>query len=178
MTTCVLQPWVMALNMMQQSVLIAAIRGPDGVSKYTKTKALMKWYRRCIMLSSFDKRVLDRPDYPGGGSFTGPSFEAERDDAGRPVFVDNWEARMEEPVQDFLRALDELSYHYNTHFMHGMQVMGYKHPDKRIRAFWYSAYQRMVNDLCLHPETEQEMDVRLGDDRAAWLSRSDVAKIA
>jgi hypothetical protein len=178
MTICVLQSWVMQLPMMQQSVLIAAIRGPDGVSKYTKAKALMKWYRRCVMISSFDKKALDRPDYPGGGSFTGPSFEVEIDDAGRPHYVENWEDKMEIPVQDFLRAVDELPHHYNTHFMHGAQILGYKHPDQRIRVFWRSVYERLVKDLCLRPEGEADMDMRLGDNRDAWLAHSDVAKIA
>jgi len=34
-----------------------------------------------------------------------------------------------------------------------------------------------VNDLHLHPETEEEMDRRLGDDRAQWLERADSATV-
>ena len=44
----VLQPWVSGLTFMQQTVLLTAIRGPDGVPKYGPTKMLLRWFRRCI----------------------------------------------------------------------------------------------------------------------------------
>lgn len=69
----VLQDWVQGLPMMQQTVLLTAVRGPDGLPKYHATKWVLRWYRRCILLSAMDGRVLADPVEPNGGSFTGPS---------------------------------------------------------------------------------------------------------
>ena len=54
----VTQEWVHELSLMQQSVLLSAIRGCDGVARHHKSKALVKWYRRCVLLSAFDGRAL------------------------------------------------------------------------------------------------------------------------
>jgi len=40
--TTVLQPWVEKLPMMQQTVLMTAIRGPDGLPKYGNVKYLLR----------------------------------------------------------------------------------------------------------------------------------------
>lgn len=72
--SCALQDWVMNLTIMQQSVLIAAVRGPDTIRKDHVAKLLLRWYRRCILLSAFDKRVITDPYEKVGGSFTGPSI--------------------------------------------------------------------------------------------------------
>lgn len=61
---------------MQQTVLLTSIRGPDGVAKYHKVKYLLRWLRRCVLLSAMDGKVLGNPYDSNGGSFTGPSFDA------------------------------------------------------------------------------------------------------
>src|SRR5262245_28467293 len=47
----VLQDWVQERPFMQQTVLLTAIRGPDGIAKYSSVKLLLRWYRRCVLLS-------------------------------------------------------------------------------------------------------------------------------
>jgi hypothetical protein len=73
------QAWVSQISIMQQSVLLSAIRGPDGVGKFHKCKPLIRWYRRCVLISAFDGCVIDHPFAPGGGSFTGPVYEGFSD---------------------------------------------------------------------------------------------------
>ena len=158
--------------MMQQSVLLAAIRGPDGSPKYGGgAKMLLRWFRRCVLLSAMDGRALTDPIESNGGSFTGPSLGA--DDS-----LDSWEDRMQEHVNDYLRNVDALPHHYQMHFMHAAEIVGFKHPDSRIRFFWNRLYLRLVNDFHLHPETEAELDDRLGDTRSGWLKRADPATVA
>lgn len=84
---------------MQQSVLLAAVRGPDGVHKEHPVKGMLRWYRRCILISAFDKRALTSPIDPGGGKFTGPTKDIIK-------------SRF-----DYLKSIDELPWHFNTHFM-------------------------------------------------------------
>jgi hypothetical protein len=166
----VLQEWIFALPMMQQTVLLTAIRGPDGVPKYGAVKMLLRWYRRCVLLSAMDGRALTDPWENNGGSFTGPSI-------GRPKEMETWEMYMNEHVDQYLRESDAIPHHFQMHFMHAVEILGYKHPDPRISLWWRSVYERLVNDLHLRPESEKEMDLRLGDSRSGWLARADRATI-
>jgi hypothetical protein len=167
----VTQPWVHGISMMQQSVLLAAIRGPDGLAKYGGgAKMLLRWYRRCILLSAMDGKVLANPIDVNGGSFTGPSLDGDDD-------LDHWSDRMQQHVNDYLRQVDALPHHYQMHFMHAVEIVGYKHPDQVIRHFWHQLYLRLVHDFHLWPETEQQLDERLGDSRSGWLKRADPATV-
>lgn len=168
----VTQQWVHSLALMQQTVLLTAIRGPDGIGKYHTSKYLLRWFRRCVLLSAMDGAVLDNPAHTGGGSFTGPSYEARI----RPV-GEEWYEAMDRVVDEYLRTLDGLPHHFQMHFMHAAEILGYKHPDLTIRTWWRNVYWRLVNDLHLHCETEEELDKRLGDNRDQWLARNDKATV-
>lgn len=172
MSNSVTQPWVQGISFMQQTVLLTAIRGPDGIGKYHPCKYMLRWYRRCVLLSAMDGRALTDPAERNGGSFTGPSYEA----AVRPVHKE-WYAPMDKIAGDYLRSLDELPHHFQMHFLHAVQIVGFKHPDEVIRSWWAQVYLRLVNDLHLHPESEAELDRRLGDNRAQWLERNDPATV-
>lgn len=168
----VTQQWTHSISMMQQSVLLSAIRGPDGLAKYGGgAKMLLRWLRRCVLLSAMDGKVLPDPIEPNGGSFTGPSLDGPDDE-------DHWSDRMQEHVNDYLRQVDALPHHFQMHFMHAVEILGYKHPNPVIRVFWNRLYLRLVNDFHLWPETEEQMDSRLGDSRSGWLERADPATSA
>lgn len=199
----VLQPWVSELTLMQQTVLLTAIRGPDGLPKYGPTKQLLRWYRRCVLISAMDQCVLQDPLQPGGGSFTGPSIDLTtlqnkaadraraRDDAFPPAHYhmtleqaiddqldeDGWEPLIHEVVGHYLRELDAIPHHFQLHLLHAAEIVGYKHPDRRVRGWWLQTYERLVHDMHLWPETEEQLDRRLGDNRNQWLERNDVATV-
>lgn len=173
----VLQEWAQSLNFMQQSVLIASIRGPDGIEKNHVSKLLIRWLRRCVLYSAFESRQIGRPfaftdpAEKGGGSFTGPSilpFEA----AAR--FTGPWQTAMRSVVDEYLQHLDETPHHFQLHFMHAVEIIGYKHPVQEIREWWNWLYKRLANDMHLNPETEEQMDKRLGDSEADWRSAEEV----
>ncbi len=192
----VLQDWVHNLTFMQQSVLIAAVRGPDGIRKDHVAKLLLRWLRRCFLISAFNGQVLDRPYLPGGGSFTGQSMEGpyhgdtwgQKDALGsnRPMELEqiigrirerwekHWPIAMDNLVTDYLRTLDELPHHFQLHFMHAAEILGYKHPDPLVREWWHRTYLRLVNDLHLFHEIEELMDLRLGDVESQWREREEV----
>lgn len=160
--------------MMQQTVLLTAIRGPDGITKYGSVKYLLRWFRRCVLLSAIDGRVLTDPSDSNGGSFTGPSLDDEGDDA-----LDPWQDRMLIHVNAYLRDLDAVPHHFQMHFMHAVEILGYKHPDTfGVGSWWRAVYMRLVHDMHVHPETEEELDARLGDTREGWLKRADPATVA
>ena len=157
---------------MQQAVMLSAIRGPDGMPKFHQCKDVIRWYRRCVLISAFDKIAIDNPYHKGGGSFTGPSCQVT------PIVntmdrVSDWEFEIRPKLDAFMNSRDELPYHYTVHFMHAVEILGYKHPDMRIRKWWKMVYERMVMALHLFPETEEQMDRRLGDNEEQWQERSD-----
>lgn len=173
----VIQEWVQSLPMMQQTVLLTAVRGPDGVEKYNSVKYLLRWYRRCLLLSATDGKVLDDPYSENGGSFTGPSWEHPSLLIYGAVggVLPRWEEHMDNVVGAYLRGLDGIPHHFHMHLMHAIEIMGYRHPDVRIGAWWMGVYYRLVSDMHLHPETREELDRRLGDTREGWLERADPA---
>jgi hypothetical protein len=64
---------------------------------------------------------------------------------------------------------DELPKHYYSHLCHGIQILGFRHPDDRFRAKWSAFYLRMVEELHLMPESREQMDKRLSDwNRSSW----------
>ncbi len=168
----VLQDWVNERTIMQQTVLLTAIRGPDGIAKYSSVKMLLRWYRRCVLLSAFDRRVLSTPFEDGGGSFTGQSLDVADDDSG------GWQEGMRRIVDEYLRAQDALPFHFQMHLMHAAEILGYHHPEPTVRFFWNETYRRLVNSMHCNPETQAELDERLGDTRDGWLKRSDAATAA
>lgn len=154
----VLQDWVHELSYMQQTVLITATRGPDGLSKDHIAKVLLRWYRRCFLISAFEGKVLSDPNQPGGGSFMGPCTKASINDV----------------VDEYLRSVDEVPHYFQLHLMHAAEILGYKHPDILIRKFWYKVYFRIVRDAHLCPESEVAMDKRLGDNEENWRNGEEV----
>lgn len=160
----VLQVWVQQLTFMQQSVLITAVRGPDGLHKNHVSKQLLRWFRRCILYSAFESArrrrpsTLDDPAAPGGGSFTGPVTGMTLDAA----------------VEAYLQSLDEVPHHFQLHFMHAAEIVGYKHPTPTVRTWWLALYLQLVNNMHLEPESEAAMDKRLGDDERDWRSAESV----
>lgn len=180
----VLQKWVEDLTFMQQSVLLTSVRGPDGIRKYDPPKMLLRWYRRCILISALDNQVLNNPVDPRGGSFTGPSVDkshyttansSSATDALYLKCMEHWEEYVKPHVDAYLKDLDAIPHHFQTHFMHAIHIVGVYHPDLRIRSFWKSLYIRLVNEMHLYPEPDEAMAKRLGDNRDDWLARGDPA---
>jgi len=183
------QRWVCGLSLMQQSVLLAAVRAPDGLRKNHPVKVLMRWYRRSILISAFDRKALDDPFAPGGGSFTGP-FTVDhaviyKIMAATPLFggaerfwrdasdASRWRV-FNEMRKVYLEHVDEIPHHFQLHLMHAAQIIGYKHEDLTVRAWWREFYEMIVNDAHLFPESEELMDKRLGDNEGQWRAREEV----
>lgn len=157
----VTQEWIHELTYMQQTVLLTAVRGPDGVGKYHPSKYMLRWLRRCFLICALEGIPLTTPYDPRGGSFTGPSY-----DTIDPTH--DWYAPMDKIFGTYLKSLDELPHHFQLHFMHAAEIIGYKHPDMKIRAWWHDVYFELARDMHLHPESEEELDRRLGDDESLW----------
>lgn len=149
MAPCVFQDWMLRLSMQQQSVLVLACRGPDGVGKFHPTKQVVARYRATVLKAAY----LGRPMRIDEGDDTTFMTLIKFSDDGY------WGAL----VRDFFDNVDELPHHYYMHLMHGAQIAGYKHDNPMMRQRWRAFYLLCCHDLHLYPEDETQMDERLGD---------------
>lgn len=178
----VLQDWVAELPLMQQTVLLTAIRGPDGVRKHHVSKLVLRWLRRCILISAFDRCVLTTPWDERGGSFTGNSITKAGEEqfwyineAGSALVHHNWPQSMNDVFSAYIKATDELPHHFQAHVRNAVEILGYRHPDNVIRASWDQFYLRLCDDLHVNPETATQMAYRLGDSEEQWKKAGDRA---
>jgi len=89
----------------QQTVVLVALRGCDGIPKENPSKKLSRMLRRVI---------LENTD-----SLTG--------------FMEDDITNNE--MNDFLDYIDALPVHYIMHFAHASAIVGYHHPDESIAGF-------------------------------------------
>ena len=146
--------WCRTLTLQQQSVLLLASRGPDGVAKYHPCKKVQVAYRGCVLVAARTGRELAW----GESSDAFMSLREFADDT-------TWAAA----VYEFIDHHDSIPHHFTMHLMHGAEILAYKHPDSRFRDRWLHFYLTMARVLHMNPETEEEMDRRLNDwGREGW----------
>ncbi len=130
----VTKAWVMTLPFRMQSVLMAAIRGCDITKKEDPSKAVARALR-ALLLNNADS---SNSFIVGDGT---PNKQS---------------------VVSFLGDLDAYPVHFIGHLMHAAEIVGYKHPEAKISFWWQEFYAKLVAALHLNPETEEQLDVRLG----------------
>jgi hypothetical protein len=144
----VLQDWVMELPLRHQGTLLTAVRGCDFEAKtwtsqgigYSPGRRLTAFVRYCFM-NPADPREVDFQE----GSF----FMSTPPDPFKPS------------------EFGHLPQHWYSHIMHALEIIGYKHPRIHIRIIAFHLYIDMVKNLHLSPETGEEMNTRLTEDRIA-----------
>jgi hypothetical protein len=144
----VLQQWVTELPFMQQTVLLSAIRGPDGLGKNHSVRETIRWYRRCVLLSAFTGNPINDMYEAGGGSFMGPVSVTRSSD---------------KVIKSYFEHFDELPLHFHMHMLEAAEIVGYKHPVDSIRMFWNEFYNKGVSVLHFYPETHEQLDKRLAN---------------
>lgn len=121
---------------------MAAMRGCDGVGKQDVTKPLMRAIR-AVTLVPYDARELNEPK--GYMYFTPESFL--------------------ESIKVVSKSMDEYPLHFILHLIHGLEVIGYKHPVADVRNAFRTGYETLVRKFHMTPEAEAHMDERLTEDR-------------
>lgn len=144
----VLPDWMFLLPLQQQSVLLLALRGPDGIAKHHPMKAVQRAYRGTILKAARYGRMLQQNE-------EADTFMA----MGRFGSYELWK----EVCWQYFQHIDALPHHFHNHLMHGAEILGYKHPDSHYRSCWFHFYERCCEDAHVNMETEVQMDKRLGD---------------
>jgi hypothetical protein len=141
-TRSILYDWVQELGLRHQGVILAAMRGCDGVGKQDVTKPIMRAIR-AVTLVPFDARELIEPK--GYMYFEQDSFL--------------------EAIKVVSKSMDEYPLHFILHMLHALEIIGYKHPISSVRAAFQYGYERLVKKMHLRPEMEGVMNERLTEDR-------------
>lgn len=142
----VLQDWVMELPLREQGTLLTAVRGCDFEAKtwtatgiaYSPGRRLTAYIRWCFMVPADIREV----DFEEGAFF-----------------------RSTPPKPFKPSEFGHLPEHWYAHVMHALEIIGYRHPSTQVKhdAHWY--YVKMVHNLHLNPESEEQMIKRLSEDR-------------
>lgn len=133
----VVREWIKPLTWKQQTVLLTAVRGCDDRPINHPVKPIIQEYRSIVLYDAVPTE--------------------DSDDGFMNKFTD-------EELTDFLNYVDEYPLHWFTHFLHAVEIVGYKHPDEDIRGRWHNLYTTLCEDgLKVNPESKSRLDERLED---------------
>lgn len=144
----VLQSWVEDLPLRFQGTLLTAVRGCDfepkswsktGVS-YSQGRRLTAFIRFCFM-NPADPREVDAEE--GAFFMSTPPIPFKPSEFGH------------------------LPQHWYSHAMHALEIIGYWHPDRTLKALALGLYIKMVHGFHLNIETKDQQWDRLTEDRVA-----------
>ncbi len=151
----VFQDWMFPLPMQQQSVLVLACRGPDGIAKFHPCKSVVARYRASVLKAAYLGRPMRIDEGDATTFMTLANFSDDREWYGI--------------VREFFDNVDAIPHHYYLHLAHGAEIIGYKHSDALFRKRWMNFYFQCCQDMHLFPETEADLDTRLADwERQHW----------
>lgn len=136
----ILQNWVMELPLRHQGCLLTAIRGCDGLPKENSAKPIVRALRG-VCLNPADAREMEYPSAFMTKNFTQEEFT---------FFLKNW---------------DEYPIHFILHLLHAIEIVGYKHPNGKIKRKYLTAYHHIVYKFHLNVEEEKQMDERFTENR-------------
>lgn len=140
MTDSVVKEWISEIPYKMQVVLLSALRGCDCLPKEDVSKIIIRAFRSVML-------------YPVVENFN---------NAGMFMSVD--EKTLYGALYKFYDHLDHYPNHFVTHLMHAMEIVGYKHPDIKVRDLWLSAYIGCCNGMHIRPERQCDLDERLSGD--------------
>lgn len=132
----VLQPWLEDIPIRMQSTLVLSLRGPDG-QRSPEIKKVQRWMR-------------------------GLAFRP-----GNPDNVHEFMTAIEnvpwlKEKNSLARELEFCPQHFYSHLMHGLEVIGYSHPDNRVRRKACQIFFGMCTLMHLTPEEPNAFWERLG----------------
>ncbi len=137
-----------------QTVLLTSFRGCDGKHKHDHGKMFTRKMRDCILKNA-------------DVTTTFMNQESEDYDLTLPGAVD--------ALKVFFDDMDHYPVHWFMHLLHAAEIVGYKHPDEKIREYWITFYLMGLGELHVGHEPESDLDARLKDKREGgeWNVKTD-----
>lgn len=136
--------WVDEYSLAIQGTLGTVVRGPDGSSKESIAKPLVRALRFTFMNNAHDVEFNHHDKFMG-------------DHTGLCSI---------EEVSKFYNDHDSFPHHWLMHFIHAAEIVGYLHPNTQIARFWLQFYTLMCDCMHMKTETKDEMIIRLQELRS------------
>ena len=136
----VLQDWVGSLTFQMQALLLTGVRGPDENNKHNVAKAICRYLRGVIIKPAGEWDGSNNNDWCWGDY-----------------------SKFSDYVNKILEDHDYFPHHFLMHLIHCAEVIGFCHPDSKIRIPWFNFYTLFVDAFHMYPENFQQMCNRLND---------------
>lgn len=143
----VLQDWVMELPLREQGTLLTTVRGCDDEPKLWTSQGFADSPGR--RLTAFIRWAFMNPADPREIDIPGAFFQSRPPEPFKPS------------------EFGHLPQHWYSHAMHGLEIIGYRHPEPIVAYTARELYFAMVRNLHLAPESHVRMADRLSEDRIA-----------
>ena len=148
----VLQDRVMELGLRHQGVLLTAVRGCDTAPKDDPSKLFCRMLRGTFL-------VCHCGDATKAQSFIEDPFTYKLG-----LLSPNPVSDLRERFTAFRKNCDHYPHHYVMHIIHAIQIIGFYHPDPRLKGTFLEFYCVLCKGLHTKPEWKDDMDVRLNAD--------------
>lgn len=143
----VVNEWVNKLPYMMQAMMLTALRGPDGMPKDTIVKNILMYLR---------------------GTLLKPADDGLDNNSDTFMWMDHTKGYMDNDSVDFNTYAkwlwedhDAYPHHFLMHLIHCAEIIGYKHPNGQIRAYWFKFYTDACDVMHMHPESHDQLNRRL-----------------
>ena len=139
----VIKDWVTeCCTWKQQTVLLSALRGCDGIAKENPSKDVSRLLR----------------------------FTLIKDADSSSGYMTNEQCKSKVDLDKFFNYLDALPVHYVFHLAHAAAIVGYLHPESpdgyagwNPQKYWLDFYLRLCRSLHVNHENLRQLNARLAD---------------
>lgn len=147
----VMQDWTTWLSLREQGVLIQALRGPDGMTKESKAKPIVRALRGVTMVSARDAAPM------------GMGLVYQDDLFMQTILIGADTSGWKYVCEDFFADVDAYNIHWYQHFAQAWGCVGIGHPNDRVRGRAWEFYSECAGVFHWLPETVFEFRNRLKD---------------
>ena len=147
-STGILKPWVAKLPLREQGCLLTVIRGCDTTEKEEDSKRVTRALRGLLL-------------------FTHAADEEKSKSFIEVVAPGVLELRL----ANVRKSHDHLPHHFLMHLIHAVQIIGVRHPDRKIRAVCWDFYCGMCRAFHMLAEKPDAMIRRLGADEETFFKQ-------
>jgi len=139
MPTSIINNWISTLTYKQQAYLLMSLRNCDIVDYDDPSRILINELRKVIFKTIIQVNDID-------------DLSKENEDRDFRKLIIKVSINMNKYPLNFYKSLILSS-----------QIIGYKHPDFKTKKRWFDVYVKLAQKINLHIESEDDLDIRLGD---------------
>ena len=139
MKASILNNWVSILSHKQQAHLLLSLRNCDIVDYDDPSKILINEIRKALFKSTISMNDIEE------------------------LSKDNEDRDFRKVVNRVCSNSNKYPLNFYKSLLQTCCILGYKYPEFKIKKRWFDVYVKLSQKLNLHIESEEDLDIRLGD---------------